>query len=380
MSLRITHVSPHIGSGGLGQAVPKLCSALAHRKLDVSLHVLGPTTVAAPVGVSLSVHPSRTFLGAFGVSPSLKQALHDAARNSALIHANSLWTMASVYPSRAVRGTACRYVFSPHGTLAQWALEHHKWRKKIIWALMQRAAIQCAHCFHVTSEKELDDVRRLGFKNKAAIIHNGIDIPKLGLAPPPAANAPRRLLFLGRLHPVKALDNLLRAWALLQQRRANANWELVVAGENEGGYLAAVQRLAAELKLERVSFPGLVRESERDALYQSAELFVLPSHTENFGLSAAEALANGVPAVISRHAPWKNIEREGCGWWSDNAPEALAACLGAAMSESSASLKSMGARGRLWMQRDFSWDRAAEMTEALYRWLIDGGNAPKFVV
>ena len=377
MNLKIAHVSPHIGSGGLGQSVPRLCAALARHKLDVSLDVLQPTSADAPSGVSLTSHARSPLLGMFGVSASLKRALHAAARNSAVIHAHSLWTMASIYPAAAVRGTNCRLVFSPRGTLAQWAIEHHKWRKKILWSLMQRAAIDAADCFCVTSEKEFDDVRRLGFKHKVAVIHNGIDIPQLGLAQSPGTNAPRRLLFLGRVHPVKALDNLLRAWALLQRR--HANWELVVAGEDDGGYLAAMQRLASELKLERVSFPGLVRESDRDALYQSAELFVLPSHTENFGLSAAEALANGVPAVISRHAPWKNIEREGCGWWVDNAPDALAACLGAAMSETSASLKSMGARGRQWMQRDFSWDRAAEMTEALYRWLIGGGNAPEFV-
>ncbi|MEI6234633.1 MAG: glycosyltransferase [Planctomycetota bacterium] len=377
MSVKVAHCTPNLDVGGLGQAVIKMTSALATRGNEVRVHVLEPVAVKIS-GVELCVHPRNGPTERFGTSVSMRQAVQaEASGRADVLHAHSLWTMASVYPGWAVRGKTCRFVFSPEGTLSSWALAHHKWRKKIAWIVMQRQAIAGADCFCVTSEKELEEVRHLGFKNRAAMIPNGVDIPALGLAQR-APGAPRRLLFLSRIHPVKAIDRLLKSWAQLQSRFDD--WELVVAGADNGGHLAEMQALAAQLKLERVSFPGLVREFERDALYQSADLFVLPSHTENFGIAAAEALANAVPAVVSRFAPWKNLEREGCGWWTDTQPKILAERLAGAMAQPPETLAAMGARGRAWMIREFSWARAAEMTEQTYLWLLGGGAPPNWIV
>jgi len=105
-----------------------------------------------------------------------------------------------------------------------------KWRKRAMWPTQRRALTQ-ANCFHVTSEKELDDVRRLGFSNRVAIIHNGIDLPALGQHIKNPA-APRRLLFLGRVHRLKPLDRLLESWKLLQAKFPD--WELTIAGEDDG--------------------------------------------------------------------------------------------------------------------------------------------------
>ena len=355
--------------------VPKLCAALAVRGNTVRLHVLEPSGGTAPPGVEFVTHPRSKLLRPLGISKSLKHTLElEAADGAGVLHAHSLWTMASIYPGRVAAHAKCPYIHSPHGTLAAWALAHHKWRKRLLWPL-QRRSLARANCLHVTSEKERDDVRSLGFSNPAAIIHNGIDLPPLGQSN--KHGAMRRLLFLGRVHPVKALDRLLESWKSLQSKFSG--WELTIAGEDDGGYLAKLQAMSLDMKLARVAFPGLVRESERDALYQSADLFVLPSHTENFGIAAAEALANGVPAVISKFAPWKNLEHEGCGWWSDTQPGVLAECLSTAMSNSREYLAAMGARGRAWMARDFSWQRAAEMMEQTYIWLLGGGNAPAWV-
>src|SRR4029079_12321517 len=145
----------------------------------------------------------------------------------------------------------------------------------------------------------------------------GVEIPPLLSRGAGVLPALRRLLFLGRMHAVKAIENLLRAWQRIQQRFPQ--WELVAAGGDEGdGYLDRIKALSSELKLERISFPGEIQISDRDRVYQSADLYVLPSHTENFGISVAEALANAVPTVVSKNAPWKNLESEKCGWWTSN--------------------------------------------------------------
>lgn len=362
--------------GGLGLAVTTLCSALARRGVDVRLLMVDPVNADAPPGVEMFTYPRSRWFQTLGLSTSFKSALRDAAQKGAgIIHSHSLWRASSIYPAEAKQGTKCRFVFSPHGTLSPWMMNFRKWRKQVVWTLMQHAALKEVDCFQVTSEKELAEVRRF-FRTPSAIIPNGIDMPTMRPVEK-SESVLRRLLFLGRMHEVKGVDRLLKSWFLLQRRYPE--WELVAAGEDEGGYLSRMRRLAEELKLERVSFPGKINALERDSLYQSADLFVLPSHTENFGIAVAEALANGVPVVVTQFAPWKNLEREGCGWWTDTQPDVLAECLAYAMVRPREKLAAMGALGREWMMREFSWDRVAEMTEQTYRWLLGGGAHPEWV-
>ncbi len=139
----------------------------------------------------------------------------------------------------------------------------------------------------------------------------------------------RTLLFLSRIHPTKALDRLLAAWVQLQSR--HPDWRLVIAGRGEAAHVEEVKALAKTLGADRVEFPGPLFGDAKAQAYFGAELFVLPTHSENFGMVVAEALAHGCPAVVSRGAPWAGLETEGCGWWVDNSVESLVAALDAAM-------------------------------------------------
>lgn len=374
--LNTIQTAARIDIGGLRESVPKLCAALQRRGVGVKLHLVEPVLGGPPEGIPTTIHKRSSWFKTLGISRGLKQALIDEVRGGVnIIHAHSLWRMASIYPAEIVRGTKCRFVFSPKGSMAPWMMNHRKWRKEMIWGTLQKPALKRADCFHATSEKEMSEIRRF-FKQPIALIPNGVDLPELKNHSKNPSGA-RRLLFLGRMHKVKSVERLLQAWKILQPRFTD--WELVAAGEDEDGYLGEMQALARELKLERVSFPGKVEVSERDAMYQSAEVYVLPSHTENFGIAAAEAMANGVPAVITKNAPWKNVERERCGWWSATEAPALAENLAAAMSLPAKELSEMGARGRDWMAREFSWDRVAELMHASYSWLCFGGARPDWI-
>jgi glycosyltransferase involved in cell wall biosynthesis len=122
-----------------------------------------------------------------------------------------------------------------------------------------------------------------------------------------------------------------------------------------------------------------VAGAAKAAFYREADLFVLPSASENFGVAAAEALASETPAICTRGTPWAGLEAEGCGWWVDPSVDALATALDAAMSLPAASLRTMGRRGRTWMARDFSWPRVAADMLDLYRWLAGAGERPATV-
>jgi glycosyltransferase involved in cell wall biosynthesis len=206
------------------------------------------------------------------------------------------------------------------------------------------------------------------------VIPTGIDLPTLSSVP---RATPRRLIFLGRIHPTKRVDVLLRAWSAVSSRFPD--WELHVFGPDEGGHRREMEHLAARLYARGVFFRGPAYGEDKWRELAAASLFVLPTHTENFGLAVAEALASGVPAIVTCGAPWQGLERERCGWWIDHGVDALTACLDEALAKDEAELNSMGARGRQWMHRDFAWARIGEMTARTYSWLLDGGATPEWI-
>ena len=143
-----------------------------------------------------------------------------------------------------------------------------------------------------------------------------------------------------------------------------------------GGHDDELRALATALGLTRVSVEGPIYGDAKTAAYREADLFVLPTLNENFGLTVAEALAAGTPAISTKGAPWSGLESEGCGWWIDHGVEPLAAALAHAMALPRETLKAMGDKGREWMARDFSWDRVARDMLDVYLWLARGAGPP----
>lgn len=373
--MNVVHVVPSIAEEAQGPSysVPALCKALADQQVQVTLHVLEPAPALGEGQFAVEVHPAWPILTRLGISPRMKRALRQAAARADIMHNHSLWMMPNVYPAQAVRGTKCRLILSPRGTVSDWALRRSRWQKRVMWWLCQSRALHDAICFHATSEEECAGIRRLGGRGPVAVIPNGIDIPSPSPRTPDAATR-KRLLFLGRIHPTKGVDVLLKSWREVQDKAPD--WELHVVGPDNGGHLKAMRSLAQHLGAERVSFPGPVYGEQRAAAYRKADLFVLPTHSENFGMTVAEALAHGVPAIVSRGAPWSGLEENRCGWWIDIGQGPLTECLREALQVSRDDLHGRGMRGRQWMARDFSWAGVAKMMRETYQWLLGGGTPP----
>ena len=118
---------------------------------------------------------------------------------------------------------------------------------------------------------------------------------------------------------------------------------------------------------------------EKSKAYFGADLFILPSHSENFGVAVAESLAHGCPVIVSKGAPWSQLESKGCGWWTNNDVLSLIETLSASMKESKAQLEIMGSKGRTWMKKDFEWNLIAKKMDKSYKWLLKGGQCPDWV-
>lgn len=375
--MRIIHVVPAISeeASGPSYSVPRLCEALIEQGQEVKLAALDWGPMPSPPSF-LKTFPLGLGPRRLGRSPEMMRWLTEkASLNEAdLFHNHSLWMMPNVYPGQVAARHKIPFVVSPRGVFAEYAMAIGSKVKRVFWPLVQRPALNGITCFHATAKSEYEDIRRMGFRQPVAIIPNGIDIPALL---PKRADNPRTLLFLGRIHPNKGLDSLLPAWQAVQDRFPD--WRLRIAGPDEGGYLAEVRRLANDLGLKRHEFCGALYGEAKLQAYRDADAFVLPTYSENFGMSVAEALAAGTPAIVSKGAPWSGLEPRGAGWWIDIGVDPLVACLERALSQPHEVLEGMGGQGRRWMEGEFSWAEIARKMNETYRWILNGGSKPDWV-
>jgi glycosyltransferase involved in cell wall biosynthesis len=374
-NVKLLHVVPAIEdeASGVTYGVTRLCDSIVQQGIELELHCLAASDNGARTYIRRH-QPGFLGLRPLGWSSELFKNLEKASSPDCIIHNHSLWMMPNVYPAWVASKKGCKLVTSPHGTLSYQALARSRWRKKLFWPI-QRGTLTNAACVHVTSEDEFHAVRALGLRAPVAVIPYGIDIPDQ--PEKDRSMTHRRLLFLSRIHPIKGLELLLRVWRRLEV--AFSDWELVIVGQGEPDYLRSLQQLSHSLGLRRASFPGPSYGFEKSRVYWQSDLFVLPTQTENFGFVVAEALAHGVPAVVSHGAPWQGLETYQCGWWIRLSEASLYETLHGAMSMEAQDLKRMGERGREWMRRDFSWEEVGRRMALTYAWILGLQPRPGWV-
>lgn len=375
--LRIVHLTGSLDplAGGPAYSIPRLCESLRETGAIVDL-----LTLEDPRGGAITT-PHRTFsIGRLprklGHAPSMWKWLRDRAATGGIdiLHSHNLWMMPSIYPEYARRRWGIPHIVSPRGTLTGYSMSTGSRFKRVHWPLIQRPTLAHAACFHATAESELEDIRRLGFRQPVAVIPNGLDLPDWVERPD---RDPKVVLFLGRIHPEKGLTTLLDAWSRVQDQRRD--WALHIVGPDMGGHKAELERQIARTGIARVVFGEARFGKEKFDAYRAASLYVLPSPTENFGMTVAEALAVGLPVIANHGAPWSSLMSERCGWWTPHGAAALADALLDATGRSYEERLAMGRRGHAHIERDFAWPAIAEQMAAVYRWVLARGERPPCV-
>jgi glycosyltransferase involved in cell wall biosynthesis len=294
------------------------------------------------------------------------ERLEDMPVKPDVLHVHGLWLPQSVKTIRWASLRGIPVVISTHGMLTPWAIKNAKWKKKVAWLLYQKRALLTAAIIHATSEVEARGIRNLLGKRRIAVIPNGIEMGEM-TAKENGECGHRTVGFLGRLHHVKGLAELLKAWSLVDCR----GWTLRLAGPDEAGYQRVLEELARDLNIATsVEFVGAVSGAEKARFFAELDAFVLPSHSENFGLVVAEALACGIPCIASHGTPWEGLETEKCGWWVENSPESLAKVLREVIATDRISLQRMGQCGRNWVGATCAWSLVAKRFGDLYTSLV----------
>ncbi len=377
----VIQVVPGIGTeaSGPSYAVSGLCRGLLRNDVDVSLFASGEVPVVID-GCHIHAFKSHVIpIVNKGVSHAFYRKLFEEADNAQVIHSNGLWSMYNVYPGMVINKfrrshrPVPKFVVSPHGTFAAWSLANGRLMKMVFGALLQYPTIRNTDMFHATSEKEYEEIRAQGYRQPVAIVPIGMELPEIKPRNT-LKDEGRKVVFFGRLHKVKGVGRLLLAWEMAMKE----GWKLVIAGP-DCGMLEELKGIVEERKLPRVSFVGEINGPAKYEFLAGGDIYVLPSDTENFGVTVAEALVSGTPVIASQGTPWQGLERERCGRWVPIGVEPLASALKEMMSMSDEERAAMGARGRAWIQRDFSWENIGLQMKSAYEWLLGRGDCPSFV-
>lgn len=360
--MKVLHVIDDISraSGGPSRSVQGLVSGLNASGVEAILMTLLPSDDPWIDGVNHFLNNEPFEVAVRKVNPQI-------------VHLHGIWVPALHKCARTCRSLGIPYVIAPRGMLEPWSLKQKWFKKRIARWLYQDKDLRCAAALHATAESEADQFRKLGFKNPIIVSPNGVNVPKNFSRVDRVEK--KRVLFVSRMHPKKGVLELVEAWGQVVSAGVEKwrSWEVelvyTVSGESEKEYEAKVKEKVMELGLEdQFIFTGALNDEEKWEAYARADLFVLPTYSENFGIVVAEALYAGVPVITTKGTPWQELEARKCGWWVDIGIKPLAEALRVSMSLDDAMRREMGVRGRKLAEEKYTWEAVVKaMLKGYYK-------------
>lgn len=358
--MRILHVIAGMQkAAGTSVFCGEVCNGLVGMGHDVFIGVPNPN-----ISDFYQIDPRVRIIAASSILNSSPDNLYSKALKYDVIHIHALWSPFLHKVSKWASKNQIPTVWSPHGMLTPWAMRNKWWKKYPAWWLYQRRDLAKANLLHVTAGSEEEDVRRLGLKNPVVVVPLGVAID-CRVERVERADGKKILLFVSRVQRKKGLLNLVRAWAKLKYDYSAQSiypsllneWVVRIVGPDQDNHTAELKLLCNELGVEKdFEFVGPVYGEDLLREYAAADIFVLPTYSENFGSVVIEALSHAVPVICTKGAPWKELETHKCGWWIDIGVEPLSAALNKSLSLSDIERREMGKRGRRLVEDKYTWD------------------------
>jgi glycosyltransferase involved in cell wall biosynthesis len=364
--MRILHVVQSLDPawGGIARVLPALAAELAKAGEQCRIATLAGGRFGTPPDVP-GVEVLRFAADGdarLGKSREFNRRIDELARDSDVIHLHGLWTGQNWATGAAARKLNRPYVMTPHSMMMPWAWQRSWWKKRPIGWLFEHRNLRRAARIHALATGEAKHIRALGFNDRIEVIPNGLHTAEYA-APPPAdglvAKFPelagkKWLLFLGRIHPQKGIAQAMQA--CFDVLASGKDWHLIVAGPDEIGWQSMLEAAVARKGLSpRVTFTGLLSRDEVRAALGGAKLLLQPSMSEGLSLSIVEALASGLPVLISAACNMPEVEECGAGRVVPPERREIAKALKALILMNDDEFAAMGQRGRQLAKERFDW-------------------------
>jgi glycosyltransferase involved in cell wall biosynthesis len=440
--MKVLHIVSGIDpkSGGPTRSITGLCRGLVQEGVEAHLFVASPVhELREPSGVFFHKGRGESFaLAREDIELVIQQVKPD------IIHIHGLWVMVNHAATQRALKYNIPFIQAPRGMLEPWSLQQKKWKKTLALWLYQRKDIERATALHATASSEAEQFRILGFKQSIIISPNGVTFPDSMPSRSKRSDGKKVFLFISRIHPKKGLIELVEAWGEVKRQlavgsrqsavggqrsddatvatnelmnyRTNEllNWHVEYAGPDYDGHLEIVQKRIKTLDLEGdFTYLGNLDDQEKWVAYRRADIFVLPTYSENFGIVVAEALYAKVPVITTKGTPWAELhgvlestgqqaslgsftlpgksedgdqettnelaETGRCGWWLDIGVESLVQALREAMKMGDEDRQVMGENGRRLVESKYTWPAVAKEMKLAYEWMLQCGKKPECV-
>jgi glycosyltransferase involved in cell wall biosynthesis len=316
--MKVLHVIPSISKkrGGPSIAVLKMARALRNEGIDVSILTTSDNSTyfdceypiaqwfmieGIPTLMFRPLNSRVRFIREYLVSPSLMCWLARNISNYDAIHVHSIFSSTSTFAMVIARLNNIPYLIRTIGQLNSWSLAQSRFRKRLMLTLIEKSNLTSSLAVHVTSDTELSDLNSLGIYKNIICLQLGVDYPQITKLRNRRSGDPVHFIFLSRIHPKKQLNQLLAACSLLNEKCIDKNWLLSISGDGEEEYVRNMKYLTDDYGIrDKVFWTGHIDGEAKADLLSKADWFILPSASENFGIAAVEALAYGVPVIITR--------------------------------------------------------------------------------
>ncbi|MCH8540767.1 MAG: glycosyltransferase [Opitutales bacterium] len=288
-----------------------------------------------------------------------------------IVNIHGIWSPSDWVTFYSAKKLRIPVIWSTHGMLAKDALRFSYWKKKIVFFLFLKGLLKKTEAFHATSELEANIIKGSGYTQPILIGPPGIS-QKL-VNEKTEFSKPKTLLFLSRIHPIKNLSSLIKAWGQVDTK----DWQLLIVGPDEEEEASRIAETIREKNLHNILIRGPAYEEEKQNILRQASAFVLPSFTENFGIVVIEALAKGLPVITTTGCPWEELESHGCGWWVKADPDNLSLALSTLFNLSDSELKEYSDKAVGLVRKNYLWPKISENMLSFYRELLRNRSSQK---
>jgi len=376
------HIDPRFG--GVGPAASQLAMEVGRAAgWTIRLSAIcGPQDARLADGIPPTVDQTTSASWRPAADLKIGRSLRSAIGECDVCHVHGLWLPHTLAARRVARNLRKPVVSSVHGMLEKWELANKGWKKRIYSRLLERSSLAGSACLRALSHREAEDYRRYGLRNPVAVVPNGIrplrrTSPDLLFTRFPGLRHKPLVLYLSRVHYKKGILSLVRAWEAVARTHKDAH--LLVAGPDCEGTLPRARNIAQQANLDAsVTFAGTISGELKRSALSAARYFCLPSYSEGFSVAVLEALAIGLPVIVTPACNIDEVAACGAGLVASNEPDALAASIAKCLDLGESEWQTMSAQALKLARSRYDWGAIAQNMRAVYTWVL-GGPKPACV-